>query len=357
MPAEKKKATTPKKKNAAIKDRLMKQEEEMKPSTEGDSEPKGVAQLFEKGETPVERSAVPAGNLQEIDLDLLEGNPFQPRKHFPAESLEDLAASIRAQEVIQPISVRPHPEKQGRFQIIAGERRFRASKLAEKATVPAVIRAVTDEQMATWAIIENVQREDLNPIDRAEALKTLKQTTGWTVEKIAEECGFAKRNYYLRVALTDLPQYVREGVRRANLKEHHARGFVLLQDHPLVQSYLFDQTVEHQFTGGEVERAAKAIKKVLGKQPEEKRKALSGDDLRSAVDRAMEPFLKARESRPEKRHYTKRGPFERAVMALTRANQAFEGLNLEQLNDESKAELRQLIEALLARIDKAETAS
>lgn len=348
MPAEKKKAKTPKKKKSTVKGRLMKKEQSKK-TAKGENS-KGMNQLFEG-------NGVPAGNLQEIPVEHLEGNPFQPRKHFPEDSLKDLEMSIRAQGVIQPITVRVHPEQKGQYQIIAGERRWRASKQAENPTVPAVIRSATDEEMATWAIIENVQREDLNPIDRAEALKILKQNTGWTVEKIAEECGFAKRNYYLRVALTDLPQYVREGVRRANLKEHHARGFVHLQDHPLAQSYLFDQTVEHQFTGGEVERAAKTVKKALSKYSDKKLEALSDDDLRGVVDNAMGSFLEAREKRPETRHYTKRGPHDRAVMALNKAGQAFEALEFGKLNDKSKAELRQLVEALLERIDNVEKTS
>src|SRR5215470_19646708 len=115
--------------------------------------------------TAVARQTPAPGNTQEVSLDLIDPNPYQTRRHISEESLHELADSIRSSGVVQPVILRPSPN--GRFQIVAGERRLLASKLAGKTAIPAVIRQISNEQAMEITIIENLQREDLNPMEQA----------------------------------------------------------------------------------------------------------------------------------------------------------------------------------------------
>ena len=128
-----------------------------------------------------------SGKPREIPVELIDRNPFQTRSHVDEAELAELAASIVANGVVQPILVRPQPN--GRFQLIAGERRWRASQLAKKATIPAILRQVSDEQAMEITIVENLQREDLNPMDQARAFERLATEFHMTQEQIATRTG------------------------------------------------------------------------------------------------------------------------------------------------------------------------
>ena len=166
---------------------------------------------------PPERDRPP----QEVPVDRIDPNPHQPRKEMVAESLAELAASIRTNGIIQPLVVIPRPD--GRYELVAGERRLRAAKLAELATVPVVVRDVEAHEQAQMALVENVQREDLNPIDRAEAYRALQKQLGLTQSELAERVGEERSKVANHLRLLDLAGEVQSLVRDGRLPLGHAK--------------------------------------------------------------------------------------------------------------------------------------
>ncbi|MFC7366319.1 MULTISPECIES: ParB/RepB/Spo0J family partition protein [Bhargavaea] len=161
-----------------------------------------------------------------IDLKLLKPNPYQPRKVFEEESLKELTESIREHGVLQPIIVR----KKGRkYEIVVGERRFRASGEAGLESVPAVVRDMTDQQMMELAILENLQREDLNPVEEAEAYKQLMDTLGLTQEQLAFRLGKSRPHIANHLRLLSLPEQVRSMLSDGRLSMGHGRALLGLK--------------------------------------------------------------------------------------------------------------------------------
>ena len=178
-------------------------------------------------------------SLSEIEIRLIERNPSQPRKHFDDLSLHELANSIRSKGVLQPILLRPHPKKDNKFQIVAGERRCRAAKLAGLSTIPATVKEFDELELLEAGIIENVQRTDLNPIEEAEAFNTLKERFGHTQEKLAKSLGKSRSYIANSVRLLDLPESVQQFVRTGQLTAGHARNLVGISDpDPLVEKII-----------------------------------------------------------------------------------------------------------------------
>jgi ParB family chromosome partitioning protein len=167
------------------------------------------------------------GQALEVDLDLLEPNPLQPRAHFDELRLDELARSLRASGVIQPLVARRRGD---RYQIIAGERRWRAAQRAGLLKVPVVLREVPDEKLLEVALIENLQREDLNPIDEALAYKRLVEEFHLTQEQIADAVGKDRASIANHLRLLKLPAEVRQLVAGAALSMGHARAIVGLDD-------------------------------------------------------------------------------------------------------------------------------
>jgi len=163
---------------------------------------------------------VPTGAPAEIEIDRIEPNPHQPRREMNEATLHELAASIKSSGLIQPIIVRKHGE---RFQLIAGERRFRAAKLAGMKSIPAIIRDVDSFTQAQMALVENIQREDLNPIDRAQAYRALMTQLGLTQQELATRLGEERTSVTHYVRLLDLPETIRELVRTSRLTLGHAK--------------------------------------------------------------------------------------------------------------------------------------
>ncbi|HUB43622.1 MAG TPA: ParB/RepB/Spo0J family partition protein [Acetobacteraceae bacterium] len=176
----------------------------------------------------------PAGTalpgLRQIPLDLLDPNPFQPRMAFDQEALEELAASIRLRGVLQPILARAHPTKPDRFYIVAGERRWRAAGLAGLHEVPAIVRDMTDAEAGIAALIENLQREDLNPIEEAEGYSRLLDELELTQEKLAEAVGKSRTHITNILRLLNLPPAVQTEVRKGTLTFGHARALLAHPD-------------------------------------------------------------------------------------------------------------------------------
>lgn len=165
--------------------------------------------------------------LKELPVDLIQRGKYQPRKDIEPESLQELADSIKAQGVMQPIVVRPISDT--KYEIIAGERRWRATQLAGLDAIPAVVRDVSDEAAIAMALIENIQREDLNPIEEAVALQRLQQEFGLTQQEVAEAVGKSRSTVANLLRLMTLTDDVRRLVEHGDLEMGHARALLALE--------------------------------------------------------------------------------------------------------------------------------
>jgi ParB family transcriptional regulator, chromosome partitioning protein len=179
-------------------------------------------------------AGVPTG---EIAIDDVVRGRYQPRREFAQESLEELAASIRTQGLMQPIVVRPRP--QGGYELIAGERRWRAARLAGLQRIAAVIRSVSDEQASAMALIENIQREDLNPLEEAAALARLRDEFELTQQQVANAVGKSREAVANLLRLLNLSPPVRDALQSGAIEMGHARALVTLD--PLDQERLAQQ--------------------------------------------------------------------------------------------------------------------
>jgi ParB family chromosome partitioning protein len=167
---------------------------------------------------------------QEIPIELIRRNPDQPRRHFDETELEELADSIRQRGVLQPILLRPAPGAPGEYQIVAGERRWRASQRANLHTVPAIVRALDDGEVAEIGIIENVQRADLNPLEEALGYKTLIDQFNRTQEEVAKVVGKSRPHVANALRLLALPETVRDHLVGGRLSAGHARAIAAAPD-------------------------------------------------------------------------------------------------------------------------------
>jgi ParB family chromosome partitioning protein len=161
-----------------------------------------------------------------LPIDAIHPNPVQPRVVFQADRLEELAASIRANGIIQPLIVRSH---RGQFQLVAGERRWRAAKLAGLVAVPVVIQEVTEPRMLELALVENIQREDLNPIETAHAFDRLRRELGWSQEEIGQRTGKDRASIANTIRLLNLPPEVQVLLAERRISMGHARAILGLR--------------------------------------------------------------------------------------------------------------------------------
>lgn len=178
---------------------------------------------------PAHHSEQEGGRPREIPLKLIDRNPYQTRSKIDGDELKQLAASITANGVVQPILVRPLAS--GRFQLIAGERRWRASELANKETIPAILRQVSDEQAMEITIVENLQRADLNPIEQARAYERLGREFGMTQEQMAHRTGKDRATVGNFLRMLKLPEGVQAKVASGVLSFSHAKVLLALE-HP-----------------------------------------------------------------------------------------------------------------------------
>jgi len=172
-------------------------------------------------------SEAEGGKPREIPLDLIDPNPFQTRSQVDEDQLAELAASIAANGVVQPVLVRPLAA--GRFQLIAGERRWRASQIAGKKTVPAILRQVSDEQAMEITIVENLQRADLNPMEQARAFERLSREFHMTQEQMAQRTGKDRATVANFLRLLKLPSTIQSRVESGALTFGHARAVLALE--------------------------------------------------------------------------------------------------------------------------------
>ena len=192
--------------------------------------------------------------ISEIDIDLISPNPDQPRRSFSDEGLDELAASIRELGIIQPLSLRDAPD--GRYQIIAGERRWRAAQRAGLLTVPAYVRTASDSEVTEMALIENIQREDLNAIEVALAFKKLLDTYDLTQERLSERVGKSRSVITNHLRLLKLPAEIQIALRDRRLDMGHARALLSIDD-PKLQLKIFKQILKEGLSVRMVEQLAR----------------------------------------------------------------------------------------------------
>lgn len=223
---------------------------------------KGLSALLENADTDVTSKSSGegvVGSVAQIPLEHIEANPFQPRTEFDSEKLAELATSIKEQGIIQPITVR----KLGydKYQIISGERRFKASQIAGLKTIPAYIRVANDQGMLELALVENIQRENLNPIEIAISFKRLLHECALTQELLSERVGKNRSTVTNFLRLLKLPPEIQAAVRDERLSMGHARSIAGVED-VVKQLWLFEEVLKNQLSVRETENLARESSKI-----------------------------------------------------------------------------------------------
>jgi ParB family chromosome partitioning protein len=210
---------------------------------------RGLAALL--GDAAVQAS--PQGAVvQQVPLDLLEPNPFQPRSSIDPAALEELTQSIRLRGVLQPLLVRPRPGTADRYQIVAGERRWRAASAAGLHEVPALVHEMTDTEAAAVALVENLQRQDLNAMDEAEGYDRLITQFEFTQEALGQAVGKSRSHVANTLRLLNLPPAVKEALRKGEISAGHARALLA---HPSPEAAL-REVIERQLSVRQTEAMA-----------------------------------------------------------------------------------------------------
>lgn len=227
-------------------------------------------------------------NAQEMQLDLIYANPNQPRKNFDQQALRELADSIRRHGVIMPIVV--NDDGNGKYMIIAGERRFRAAKLAALDTIPVVVRRYSEREIKEIALIENLQREDLNPIEAAVAMKQLMTDYKLTQDELAERIGKSRPAIANTLRLLTLSPEVIEMVSQGKLSAGHARTLVTLD--AKTQEEFATEAIRGKISVRELEKKVRAynVPPELLEQKRKKKRALASIELKDLIERMRFAF-------------------------------------------------------------------
>lgn len=213
------------------------------------------ALITDAAEDPKQRPEAVAA-IQELRLEDIRPNPFQPRTEFDEEALNELAASIKSIGIVQPITVRAIEE--GKYEIIAGERRFRASKIAGAETIPAYIRKTEDESLLELALIENIQREDLNAIEVAISYQRLLDECKLTQDRLSERVGKKRTTITNYLRLLKLPAPIQLAIRDKKISMGHARAIIGIED-PETQFMIFEQILKYDFSVRKVEEIVREL--------------------------------------------------------------------------------------------------
>ena len=187
----------------------------------------------------------------QIDPNKILTNPDQPRKRFSLQELEELKGSIAKEGILQPVLVR---EKSGQYELIAGERRLRASKELGLATIPAILLAANDDRMLELALVENIHRENLNPIELAQAFRQLSQLKSWTQDALAQNLGLSRSGVSNTIRLLDLPDDIQNAIARGQITMGHAKVLLSVGD-PKEQRLLFEKIAEEKLSVRDLEGA------------------------------------------------------------------------------------------------------
>ncbi|MBQ3744279.1 MAG: ParB/RepB/Spo0J family partition protein [Prevotella sp.] len=219
----------------------------------GSGKGRGLDALIDTSDVHVQGSS----NLSEIALTMISPNPNQPRTDFDESALQELAASIREIGLVTPITLRQMGENE--YQIIAGERRWRAATLAGLTTIPAYIRTAEDEKVMEMALVENIQREDLNPIEIALAYQHLSETTGMTQERISSRVGKSRTSITNYMRLLKLPAQIQIALKNKDIDMGHARALLAI-DSPSTQLKLFKEVQRNGYSVRKVEELVQKLK-------------------------------------------------------------------------------------------------
>ena len=221
---------------------------------------KGLEQLFSNSvidfnsfEEEVTKDATEKGNVVSIEISKIVSNPYQPRKTFDQDALDELASSIKEYGVVQPIIVK---KTVSGYELVAGERRTKAAKLAGLREIPAIIKDFNDQEMMEIALIENIQREDLNPIEEAESFENIIKLRGYTQEEFANRFG-KSRSYVTNIlGLLSLPKEIKEMVAKKELSMGHARALSKISDEEKIYR-LAKRVVKEELSVREIEKLIK----------------------------------------------------------------------------------------------------
>lgn len=229
---------------------------------------RGIEALFAENDVQQPQSSE---TVEQVELSKIRPNPYQPRREFDKQALKELAKSIDESGVFQPVILRqPNPQLE-RYELIAGERRFRASKLAHKKTIPAIIRSMTDEQVMEAAILENLQREDLTPLEEAQGYATLMDKLSLTQAEVAQKLGKSRPYIANYLRLLGLPDQIKQLVDNGDLSMGQARTLLGLKDKRQLLS-LAKRAVEEGLTVRQLEeivnRQNGKTKKKVRRQPQ-----------------------------------------------------------------------------------------
>ena len=232
---------------------------------------RGLGALIENSEEYSQGAPKPEATVNEVPIDRIEGNPWQPRTHFDEEKLNELAASIREIGIVQPLTLRKAADK---FQIIAGERRLKAAKIAGMETVPAYVRMAEDETMLEMALVENIQREDLDPIEVAMSYQRLIDECNLTQESMSDRVGKKRSTIANYLRLLRLPAEIQLGLREKQITMGHARALINLEDEK-ARLKIFNEIVKKELS---VRKVEEMVRKMTEGNQEEKKKEEKEDE-------------------------------------------------------------------------------
>lgn len=239
---------------------------------------------IQKEKLQLEVQSLDHGQLKQIDVNLLKRGEYQPRRFIQEQDLQELAASIEKHGVMQPIVIRPIDDEQHPYEIIAGERRWRAAQLAGLTEIPAIVRDLTDQVAIALALIENIQRQDLNPIDQAMALQRFHDEFGLSHQEIAETVGKARTTVSNLLRLLTLAEPVKEFMQQGSLDMGHARAILTLKakDQLKVAQHVIEKNLSV--------RQTEQLVRDFNAPKQEKPKTVIAPDIQQLTQRLSERF-------------------------------------------------------------------
>lgn len=241
------------------------------------------------------KAASPQGTqnsaVNEVDLKLIDVNPFQPRTEFDEDALNELAESIKQLGLVTPVTLRKLDN--GRYQIIAGERRCRASKIAGLSAIPAYIRTADDQAMLELALVENIQREDLDPIEIAISYQRLIDECNLTQENLGDRVGKKRSTVTNFLRLLKLPDEIKLGLRKGLISMGHAKALLSIDD-VNDQNFLFERILNERLSVREVEEIASEMKEANNPDKKKKQKTKKKDNTYSELESKLNSFFESK---------------------------------------------------------------
>ena len=250
---------------------------------------RGLSALLGEAED-IAHAVEPSEGVRAIPIELVHRNPEQPRRHFPDEEIAELETSIRDKGVLQPILVRPSPKTEGEYEIVAGERRWRAAQKAGLKVIPALIRLLDDDHAFEIAIVENVQREDLNAMEEAQAYASLMRRMAYTQDKAAGAVGKSRSHVANTLRLLQLPESVQDHVLYGRLTAGHARAILSAADPEALAQVIVDKGLSVRDAEALAKPSAGAAKKASGprKAPKDTDTAALESDLEDVLGMSVD---------------------------------------------------------------------